>query len=65
MCSFFNIESIILSSKWTVAYSVEKFFLKPNWEGFKILFTVKYEIKRLYVIFSNALEIDGNKEIGR
>jgi hypothetical protein len=62
---FLSNDSCILFSKVCVAIFVVEFFLNPNCSGANKLFSVKYKINLLYIIFSIFFEKEGISEIGR
>ena len=61
---FLSNDNCILFSNAYVAIFVVKFFLNPNCSFAYKLFSVKYEINLLYIIFSMIFEKEGKSEIG-
>jgi hypothetical protein len=62
---FLSNDNCILVSKAYVAILVVEFFLNPNCSVANKLFSVKYKINLLYIIFSIIFEKEGKIEIGR
>jgi hypothetical protein len=51
--------------KLNIAFSVDKFLLKPNCWGFNRLLLFKWSINLLYRAFSITFENDVNNDIGQ
>ena len=62
---FRSISSFILSANSRAASSVEWFSRNPNWLLKRSLIEVKYSEICLNATFSNILDMEDNKDIGR
>ena len=60
----FSKDSIIWSTNYTTVWPVEWPFRKQNCLEYKILFSINYLYKRLYIMHSSILEKHGNIDIG-